>query len=288
MAPIGYRQFELFTADGMRLHAVEHRVRFATGSVLLVHGLGEHSGRYAHVIDILNRSGLNVVRFDHRGHGHSTGIRGHVASYDDYLDDLDLLLAHLREQLQMDRVVLYGHSMGGGLVANWCLRRLQGPAAGQVVGAVLSSPWFRLASPPPWWKLRLVRHLSGVFPCLGIPTGIRGRDVCRDLKARERYETDPLRHRQITLSTAWECFLAGRWALEHAHLFPLPLLAVHGTSDIITSPQATEEFCRAVPRAHFVPLENFIHEPHHDPKWREVIYHLTEWIVSRYHFALAA
>ncbi|MDB4731939.1 lysophospholipase [Planctomicrobium sp.] len=278
---------ELKTSDGLRLHVVEHAPAESIGSVLLVHGLGEHSGRYQHVIEVLNSAGLNVVQFDHRGHGHSEGPRGHLADYDDFLDDVSLVLQQMTSKRPNHKIVLYGHSMGGGIIANWTLRRHE-QWSDHVLGVVLSSPWLRLTSSPSPLKLMIIKHLSKVVPTLGIPTKLRVQDLCRDEEAIEQFKKDELNHGRITLKTAWECYHAGRWALDNANNFPVPVLAIHGSEDRITSPEATRQFCQEVPHSQFVPLDKLIHEPHHDPKWREVIYHVAEWVIQRYNFAYAA
>lgn len=282
------RTGQLVTSDGITLHYAEHLIPHPVGSVVLVHGLGEHSGRYAHVIEVFNRSGLNVVQFDHRGHGHSQGQRGHIESYDRFLDDLEQVLDHALSSQRHQKIVLYGHSMGGGIVANWMLRRFNDHWEDHLLGVVLSAPWFRLTNSPSWVKKTVIHRLSQVFPTLDIPTRLRVGDLCREEEAIRRFQADSIRHDRITVNTAWHCFQAGRWALENASRFPLPLLAIHGTADCVTSSQATAEFCAQIPGARYVPLENLIHEPHNDQNWREVVYHVTDWIVERYQFAYAA
>lgn len=288
MAHIPIRIGELIAPDGTRLHLVEHSLVHPMGTVLLVHGLGEHSGRYGHVIEVLNRSGMSVVQVDHRGHGLSTGQRGHIASYENYLDDLTLVLEHIVTEAPEQKIVLYGHSMGGGIVANWSLRRMTEQWKEQILGVILSSPWFRLTKSPGQLKLSLIHYLSRIYPTLDIPTKMRVRDLCRAQDAIERFEKDALNHQRITVSTAWECYQAGHWALANAANFPVPILAIHGSADRITSPEATRQFCAKIPDSRFVPLENLIHEPHHDPKWREVVYHVTEWTLKRFNVADAA
>lgn len=282
------KQSELITHDGERLHVVTHQAHNPVGTVVLAHGLGEHSGRYEHVVQVFTCCGLNVVRFDHRGHGKSSGVRGHVPAYEDYLDDLTLVLDYVRSLEWNHRIVLYGHSMGGGIIANWCLRRMSADWSDDIIGAFLSAPWFRLTITPPQWKYLLIRSASVLWPTFSIPTGLRAHDMCRDPIERQLFETDPLNHRRITMQTAIECYHAGHWALRQAARFPVPLLAVHGLSDRITSPFATQEFCGSIPGARFVPFEDLAHEPHHDEKWQEVVYHIAEWILRRYQFAYAA
>ena len=124
----------LTTADGLALHLHTWPLPAAParGSVLLVHGLGEHGGRYAHVAAHLTQAGWAVVGYDQRGHGRSGGPRGGLAGADSLLADLGLLIDHTRGRLP-GPLVLLGHSMGG-LVA------------GRYVAEGLS------AQPAPWWQ----------------------------------------------------------------------------------------------------------------------------------------
>ncbi len=288
MTILKFQNNAITTADGVQLHCVEHPVINSHGTVLLVHGLGEHSARYDHVAQVLNRSGLSVVRYDHRGHGLTPGRRGHIPGYETFLDDLSLVVKNVIERHPHQKIVLYGHSMGGGIVANWALRRFDASWQDHINGVVLSAPWFRLTSPLNFWQKSLAFPLSNVFPKFTLSTKIHVTQTCRAKDAIERFERDSLNHRRISLRTLTDCYHAGRYALANANRFPLPVLAVHGSADKVTSPEATKEFCSHIQDARFIPLDDLIHEPHHDPKWREVVYHTAEWILKRYQFAYAA
>ncbi|MEW4488461.1 lysophospholipase [Thalassoglobus sp. JC818] len=279
---------ELTTEDGHALHVVDHQVPYGQGTVLLVHGLGEHSGCYGHIVDLLNSVGLSVVRFDQRGHGVSTGTRGHISTYNDYLNDVSLVVDHLLHEDPYRLITLFGHSMGGGVVANWCLRRMPDQLEDQITGAILSAPWFRLATPPSALKTNLIHGVSLVWPEFSVPTSIRSQELTRSEEILEKLRNDELRHNRITMKTAIECHQAGEWALQNAAQFPVPVLAFHGTSDVITSCEATYEFCQAAPAARFVPLDEFIHEPHNDPRWREIFNHVIDWTLKRFPRSLAA
>ena len=112
-----------FTArDGIPLWGSVWRPPEARAAISLVHGIGEHSGRYAHVAKALNEAGYALVSFDLRGHGHSGGLRGHAAEYEAFMADIDLLLQETGRRFPGLPRFLYGHSMGD-LVLNYCLRR---------------------------------------------------------------------------------------------------------------------------------------------------------------------
>src|SRR5512137_2011524 len=118
--------------------------------VCLVHGLGEHTGRYAHVAAALNDAGYALLGFDLRGHGKSGGPRGHTPTYDALMDDIGRLLAEAGQRYPGQQQFLYGHSLGGNLVLNYALRRKPGLA-----GVIATSPALRPATPLPGWKQSL-------------------------------------------------------------------------------------------------------------------------------------
>src|SRR6478736_7524982 len=127
------------------------------GSVLLVHGLGEHSGRYEHVGDQLTAAGLEVWAYDHRGMGGSGGRRGDVERWSLYHDDLAERLAEVRALAVGRPTVVYGHSLGGLIAAGYLLTPRPKPDI-----AVLSSP--ALDSALPGWKKAIARPLARIAP----------------------------------------------------------------------------------------------------------------------------
>ncbi|WP_437202557.1 lysophospholipase [Planctomicrobium sp. SH664] len=277
--PLDDEEEFLTAADGTRLYSCRHPVSPSVGLVLLVHGLGEHSGRYGHLIRYFQDAGLSTVRMDLRGHGRSEGPRGHAPSYDQLLDDLSLMLAEARARFPHLPVILYGHSLGGNLVANWCLRRRDTLA--EIAGVVLSSPWLELTEKPTPFKSKVIHWLGNVWPSLAIPARFRPRKLTRDPEAIDRYENDPLVHFRVTTRLVSSAYDAGLWALEHAGEFPLPLLGLHGAADPITSPAATALFCERAPDSEFILFENLVHEPHNEPEWPIVLGKIRHWILDR-------
>lgn len=278
------------TEDGKRLHSRWLVPPHAEGIVLLVHGLGEYSGRYGHVADRLSQNGLGVVRFDLRGHGRSTGLRGHIKSYDGLLTDVTLMVDAIHQRYPDQKIVIYGHSLGGGLTANWCLRR-RNEHHENVVAAVLSAPWFELTKEPSSLEVFLIRNTSRFWPWFTMPSRIKVKDLCRDQNAIRQYKSDKLIHRRITVRLAIEGYDAGRWALAHASECSLPILAFHGSDDLVTSPAATERFCAQTNQAEFDLLPGVVHEPHNDPGWQELIDRIARWckqrVESTNHFRVA-
>lgn len=264
------------TSDGILLRTWVHPVVDPIGVVLLTHGLGEHSGRYEHVIVPLRRRRISVVRWDLRGHGHSTGMRGHAPSLEALLNDVSLMCGFIERQFPGLPRTLWGHSLGGNLVTNWVMRR---PEQAEMVRAVvLSAPWFLLADPPSALKERLLRTVARVFPRFVVPARFRARALSRNRRARREYEEDPLIHRQVTARMVVDCHDAALWALGRAESMAKPVYAVHGGDDPVTSPEGTRQFCLAAPRAQFHLLPGGVHEPHNDEGWQPVLSSLVDWL----------
>ena len=137
------RIFELRCRDGSRRYAAEWEPADEgrpRGVIALVHGMGEHVGRYRHVAEMFTEAGYAVIGFDQVGHGRTEGKRGHTKSYPALLDGIDAMLAEAKKRFPGAPIFLYGHSMGGNVTLNYVLRRKPG-----IVGAIVTGPWLRLA-----------------------------------------------------------------------------------------------------------------------------------------------
>jgi len=263
----------------IRLFRCVHLPETVQGVVLLTHGLGEHSARYGHVIHALTSANVAVVRYDLRGHGRSDGPRGHAPGFKMLLDDLSMMFAWTRERFPQIPTFLYGHSLGGNITANWGLRR---PAESRhASGAILSSPWFRLAKAPAPLKVTAIRILGTVWPNLPIPAGFRPKRLMRNQEAINAYNNDPLIHRRVSARLVAQAFDAGEWAFKRASEFPLPSLCLHGGADSITSPEATAQFSAAAPDSKMLLFPELVHEPHNEPEWKEVVTEIRDWVLTR-------
>jgi acylglycerol lipase len=242
--------------------------------VCLVHGIGEHSGRYPQVAEALCAAGYALCGYDLRGHGRSGGPRGHSPADDAMLDDIGLLLTEASRRYPGRPQFLYGHSLGGNLVINYALRRR--PALN---GVVATSPGLRTATPQPALKLWLGKIAYQVAPGLAMPTGLVLDGLSRDHAVIEKYRADPLVHDLVSARFGLDFLNAGEWALEHAAEFPLPLLLVHGTADAITSAQASRDFAaKAGPRCTLKLWEGLYHETHNEPEKAEVLAYMIAWL----------
>ncbi len=248
--------------------------------VCLVHGLGEHTGRYAHVATALNEAGYALLGFDLRGHGKSGGRRGHTPSYDALMDDIGRLLDEAAARYPGLPRFLYGHSLGGNLVLTYALRRLALRGKDTVAGVISTSPGLRVANPLPPAQLTLAKVMNKLYPSLQMANGLALDGLARDPEVIRAYTSDPLVHNKISVRLATGMFEAGEWVIAHAAEFPVPLLLMHGTKDILTSAKASEEFAARAPasRCTLKLWPNFYHETHNEPEKAEVLAYMVDWL----------
>ena len=188
--------FEL-TADGVALRTLRWPgIALQWASLLLVHGLGEHAGRYDHVARQLASAGIEVHAYDHRGFGASGGRRAYVARWPVLHDDLEARLADVRATSGDLPLVLYGHSMGGLIALGYVLADPPRPLPDLLV---LTSPG--IDSTIARWKQAAAPVLGRVAPRLRVPNGFRPGDLSRDPAVDERVAADPLCIDSST--TAW-------------------------------------------------------------------------------------
>ena len=245
--------------------------------VCLVHGLGEHSGRYTHVARYLNEAGYAVLTFDLYGHGQSGGIRGHAPSMDIYLADIDHLLLEASLRYPGKPRFLYGHSLGGILVLYYTLQRKP-----ELNGVVATSPGLRTALEQQKFKLALARGLAKIVPSAGLPSGLSAADLSHDPEVARVYQADPLVHDRVTFGMANNLLDAIAWTFEHAPEFQPPLLLVHGTDDKIAYEQGSQEFARLVPGDCTLKLwDGLAHETHNEPEKEQVLQYSINWLNSK-------
>lgn len=281
------------------------------GSVCLVHGLGEHTGRYVHVAAALNAAGYALIGCDLRGHGRSAGRRGHTPTYDTLMDDIGRLLAEAAVRYGEKPCFLYGHSLGGNLVLNYALRRHLTPlpplparrgendvplpsqgggaGAGQLAGVISTSPAIRVATPLPPLQVALARVVNKVAPAMQMANGLVLEGLARDPEVIRAYTSDPLVHTKISVRLATSMLEAGEWALAHAAEFPVPLLLVHGSADRLTSAAASQEFAAKARKNCTLKIwEGFYHETHNEPEKAEVLGFMVAWLQAHTHSAVSA
>lgn len=268
-----HQTFSWQTNNGLKIFAQSWLPSRLRAVISLVHGLGEHSGRYAKLVDAFNGADLGVMTFDHRGHGQSEGKRGHIPGYEAFMVDIARCLDEVRQRLPDSPQILYGHSMGGNLVLNYVLRRQP-----HLAGVIVTAPWLRLTSPLPTIQLRGVHLMDRLWPSLCVHNRLDPETLSRDALIVEAYKKDPLVHFRISMRLLSSIDRSGMWALTHAPKFSLPLLLIHGSADRLTSAEASREFAQQAPDCTFELWPNLYHEPHNEPEQQQVFEFVIGWI----------
>ncbi len=246
------------------------------GAVVLVHGMGEHSGRYDPLASALVDAGFSVWALDHRGHGQSEGRRGHVERFSTFVADLEtfrLLVASRQPGPQ----VLLGHSLGGAIALAHALSH---PEAWTAV--VLSAPATGAADPPPRPVVAVGRLLSRVAPRLRV-LALDADGVSRDPAVVADYVADPLvHHGRYTARFAAEVFERIEAFPSQTPGFTLPVLVVHGTEDSLVPVQASRDVVAAFGSSDKTLREHpgLFHEVFNEPEGPEVIAEVVDWIMA--------
>ncbi len=266
------------TEDGLKLYHQSWEPETKTKAVIcLVHGIGEHSGRYQQVASFFVENGYALLTFDLRGHGKSAGQRGHAPSFEHLMSDIDLLLTEAGQRFPGIPLFLYGHSLGGMLVLNYVLRRTP-----VIMGTVSTSPALRTSVDEQTAKIFLAKILGKILPGLSLPTDLDVNMLSRDPAVVQAYQTDPLVHNQGTLALANGVFEAVPWAFAHADQFPVPLLLVHGTADQITYARGSQEFASQAKGDVTLKLwEGLYHETHNEPEKEQVLAYTLDWLNTK-------
>lgn len=270
------RDFSFKTQDELLLHAVEWKPDGEPkASILLVHGIGEHAGRYQHVAEYFTQAGYAITGFDLRGHGKSEGIRGHAPSFDHLMDDITQGIGIVRSNFPGLPVFLYGHSLGGSLVINYSITRDSNPA-----GVIATSPALGITVPIPPAKLLLGKIMYAVFPTFQMKNGLDPNDLSHDTSVGQRYISDPLVHPYTTARLGLDLINSGSFAIEHASEIHWPMLLMQGTSDKLVSPELTRNFAERAPSqlVTFKEWDGYYHELHNESKKDTVLKTMVDWL----------
>jgi alpha-beta hydrolase superfamily lysophospholipase len=264
----------LASADGTKLAYRSWPLPGAAITFAVVHGLGEHSGRYKRFALGMAKFQMATYAVDLRGHGQSQGQRGHVDSWSQWVDDAAAFVRHVQE-LVPGEVVPLGHSFGGAILLSTVL-------AGMVSRStrfVLSSPALRLKVTVPFWKMSLGRAASRLAPRLSMSNEVDPGSVSRIPEVVEAYRTDPLVHSKISSRTYTELLGAQQDIFARAGQIKVPFLILAGTDDKLIDPQgsvALHEKTREVSELRL--LEGRYHEPFNDRDDQEVFLAIADWL----------
>ena len=271
--------------DNAAVNANQSSAPSVSGVLVIVHGIGEHSGRYGAVVKGLTAAGYAVFGFDNQGHGKSEGQRGHIDSWQDYRSNVQAFLQLVREKAPTAPLFL-GHSLGGLIVLDYVLRNAQTPEfeALNIQGLIVSAPPIQPCSgTASSRRIMLARLLSGVFPRFTLKMGIDGSGLSRDPSITENTEQDPLTHPYVTLRWGSETLTTLEWVKAHIDRLALPILLTHGEADSVVSPLGSQQIFKQIKNSDntLTVYPGSYHEPHNDLDAEQVVSDLVSWVDRR-------
>ena len=268
--------YTISASDGINLFIRNHSVKNSNKVILLLHGLGEHSGRYLNLIKDFNNNNISVFTIDIRGHGKSEGKRGHSPFYEQLLSDIQCFVQHVTNKISNQKYFLYGHSMGGNLVINYSLLKDE-----KIYGVIATSPCIKAAIKPPRIKLFMAKLFRNLIPSLRLNNEIDINGISRNLQVVEDYIKDPLNHNLVSVQLGLDIISSGIYALENSHNITVPMLVFHGKKDRLTSYNSSEKLVEnSGSNVKFIGFKDAYHEIHHEPEKEELLRNIFNWINS--------
>jgi alpha-beta hydrolase superfamily lysophospholipase len=264
---------------GLHLYYRAWECEQAVAGLIVVHGLSDHSGRYADLGTRLASNRINVYAFDLRGHGVSEGRRGHAPRFDYFLQDVERFRREV-ESLTAGGMPLFilGHSMGGLITLRY-IEEYDVPLR----GAILTSPWLATGPSIPKWKILGAGVLNKMLPSLPIDAGIDPEFISHDPVVVAQYREDPLVHRKITPRLFMEASAAMGLALHRSDRIRMPLLFLLAGDDQIVDTPRSESFARSltVPDVTVRALPDYYHEVLNDFDRAQALREIRAWINGR-------
>ncbi|MGI6623359.1 MAG: alpha/beta hydrolase [Clostridiaceae bacterium] len=244
--------------------------------MVIIHGLGEHAGRYFKYAEAFTRQGICIYAMDLRGHGKSPGKRGHTAPRRLILEDVDILCRIAIKDFPNTPLFIYGHSMGGNI---GLYHRLHGKFRPK--GYIITSPWITLYKQLSGPTIALMKIISKFTPNLCIRNNLDIKDLSSD-QSQIDAGTDPLYHGYVSVQTGLDCFEGAREILRNSYMGKEDLLLLHGIDDHICSVEGSRLFMKNAPKScTYVEFEKNYHELHHDKDRERVAQAVSHWIWER-------
>ena len=276
--PIDCSHRELITDDGHRIFVRYYHPATGTArrTLLVVHGLSEHGGRYEHVARLFVERGWRVIIGDLRGHGRSGGAPTHVRDFHRYVRDLESLRSRFGADAECTAIL--GHSMGGLVAIHYALAHADNLAA-----LALSSPLLRISVPIPRRTLVLGRMLSLVAPRARFRSRVDPAHTSRCEATRADRAADPLIRRSVTAGLFFAMQSALNTAWQAAPAIQLPIYIAQAGDDRIVDPAAASEWTRRLGSGdiHCRQLPEQFHEILNEPEWAATAHAMADWLERR-------
>ncbi len=274
---MSHYEFEQKAFDGLSLYFQAWQTeQNQKGVICLVHGLGEHSGRYEYWSTLLNQVGYSVLIYDLRGHGKSGGSRGHISSFNDYINDTDLLLKEAEDRFPGASHFLYGHSLGALIVSNYVLLRKP-----KLAGVIITGLSTKTALQEQKGKIILAKVIGALFPRISMNSGLDPLTISRDQAVVSKYKNDPMVHSQVSAGFGKSTIDAIDRINQHASEWTLPVLIMHGEKDKLSYVEGSRDFASKIKGDCTLKIwSGLFHEVHNEPENEQVFEFLHQWLDS--------
>ena len=246
--------------------------------LLIVHGLADHSGRYAHVAEHFVGQGYAAYALDHRGHGRSKGVRSDVVRFEDFLTDLKTFLDLVREREPGRKIFLIGHSMGGTIATLFAARH-----GDDLAGLITSGAGVKVGGDTSPLLIRLSKFIAAVAPRLPVLV-LDAEAVSRDPKVVARYRSDPLNYLgKVRARMGVQLLRGAELALGELPNIVLPILVLHGTADRLADPDGSQMIYDGVSSTDKTLkfYDGLYHEIFNEPEQQQVLADMAAWLEAR-------
>jgi acylglycerol lipase len=246
--------------------------------LIIVHGLGEHIGRYVNLVDYLVPRGYAVYGYDQRGHGKSEGVKGYVDRFSDFVDDLNLFFKLVQSRHDSIKTFLMGHSMGSTVAASYTILHQEEFNGLILTGTLLTTPASVNAG-----TILAARLLSMILPAVGLYV-IDAEAISRDKSVVSAYVNDPLVYRgKIRARLGVEIIKGMKTTKQQISRIKLPILVMHGSADLLSNPKDSEMLCKeASSEDKTLKLyEGYYHEIFNEQGHEQVLADIESWLITR-------
>lgn len=228
------------SVDGLNIFFQSWTKPNAEKVLVIQHGFGEHSNRYENLLNALQNEPVNVYALDARGHGRSEGKRGHVDQFQRYIDDLADLIRIAKQEQNIQKVILLGHSLGGVIALQYATEAFN---QDNLLGLIISSPGLKVKMDlEKEIKKLLAEILSNIIPDMTLDANLNLKYLTHDQSVIDAYKKDPLVHGKISFQMGKNLFHINSIMKNKAHLIQVPILMIHGDADGIADVEGTKEF----------------------------------------------
>jgi acylglycerol lipase len=276
---VNHVEDHITTADGLELFSQVWAPETAPKATLvLVHGIGDHSGRFQNYVDYFVPRHYRLAGFDLRGHGRSGGRRGHVNRFDQYLADLEQWTTRVRSLSPNTKLFFLGHSLGSLIVLKYGLDHPD-----ELSGVIVTGTALQDALAIPGWLRTAASLFSRVLPALHLNNGVLTTQLSHDPTVIQAYDHDPLVHHWGTPRLATEAEVVRAELYRRAPTWRVPLLMLHGGADSVCLPAGAKAFQARVPAGlvDYREYAGLYHEIHNEPARERVFADIEQWLQAQ-------